>query len=187
MENVTVYKKWRTESSLPINVVLIDFLGYVREHGYIHKFKEGNTTYMGEMYKAIDPNKNIITVIKRVPIVEDDPDTEEVGWEYNKNPIPDGNPYYHQDSEEEILQNRIMHPREKYNPRLVEFMKRCDNFTKKLISLINTTRSKSIKRGLSLYLIFYKTPETVTRNQWRHWVKSNTKDAETVYKLLGWE
>lgn len=187
MEKITVFKKWRTESSLPIEVVLIDFLGYVREHGYIYKFKEGNISYMGEMYKALDSNKNIITVTKRVPIAEDDPDTEEVGWEYNKNPINDGNPYYHQDSEEEILQNRIMYPREKYNPRLVYFMNRCSEFTNKLISLINTTKSKSVKRGLSLYLIFHNTPETVTRNQWRQWEKSNEKDAEKVYKLLDWK
>ena len=187
MEKVTIFKKWRTENSIPVEVVLIDFLGYVREHGYIYKFKEGNTTYMGEMYKAIDPNKNIITVTKRVPIVEDDPDTEEVGWEYNKNPINDGNPYYHQDSEEEIIQNRIMHPREKYNPRLANFIERCDVFTTRLISLINKTKSKVIKRGLSLYLIFHKTPETVTRNQWRQWCKSNPKELQTIHKLLEWE
>jgi hypothetical protein len=184
-----VFQKWKTEIGKPIEVELKEFLGYYRKNGSLYKFKEENKEYYGECYRAkrLD-DSSIIYVTIRSEVIEEFTDESNVGWAYNKNPIHDGNPYYHQDTEEEIQANKILFPRNKYNTRLLDFENRSERFEKSLIRIINSkTTPESIKLGAAKYLLFVKTPENSTRREFMTWKSNNLKEYNILSKLLNWE
>lgn len=186
---IRVFKNWHTESDAGKEVELLDFLGYTRHNGYPVTYTDKDTQqkYYGAQYMALHNGNYITVTIKE--FIDDEDAENEVPWSYNKNPIRDDIPYYHNDSDEELVAGKIfLSNREKINPRLARAIEESNEFKASLISYINSKLIKpTLKKGFTLYLFFYNSPSYATRKAFKSWCSINQEDYKTFKKILNWD
>jgi hypothetical protein len=93
------YSQWLTQKGRGKQVELIEFVGYYKpDKKYIRNYIHEGKKYIAEIWKYKYGNKIALGKFR----TELEEDNEEVGWEYNKYPIPDNLPNPIVDSYERV-------------------------------------------------------------------------------------